>query len=54
MPDGVSTFARLEEKTLGDDGAKRRQIDDVRVFQAVAETAAGGDEGVLEAKRAYL
>src|SRR5262249_9023054 len=48
------TFAFREEQPLRDDRAERRQIDDVRVLDAVAEAAARRDERVLEAQRADL
>ena len=40
-----------EEQSLDRDAAERREIDDVAVFDAVAEAPAGGDERVRQPKR---
>ena len=51
-PRGRVALALGEEEALGDDPAERREIDRLRVFDAVAEAAAGGDEGVGKLQRA--
>jgi len=51
---GVAQPSRGEIEALGDEAAQRGKVEDVRVFDAVAEGAGRGDERVLEAKPAHL
>ena len=46
------SFALGEEQSLDGDAAERRQVDQVRVLDAVAEAAARRDERVLQLERA--
>src|SRR5919108_408804 len=44
-------MALLEEQSLDRNPAERREVECLRVLDAVSKTAAGRDEGVREAKR---
>ena len=51
---GWMPFARLEEQSLDDHAAERRQVHDVGVLDAVAEAAACRDAAVRERERSDL
>ena len=51
---GRMPFAFGEEQSFYGDSAEKREVDDVRVLDAVAEAAAGSDDGIRQFQRADL
>src|SRR2546427_473128 len=49
---GGMPFALGEKQAFGDDAAKRREVHDIGVLHAIAETSARGEERVLQGERA--
>ena len=49
---GRMTLAFLQEQALDDDAAERREVHDVRILDAVAETSARRDQRVPEGESA--
>ena len=50
-PRGRVALAFFQEQSLHHDGAKRREVDDIGVLEAVAEAAACGNQGIGQFER---